>query len=64
MKFFEFDKVAFFMRGQKVIRRPKVGAFAKAVSYEWYKEIKVPSKEQKTFSTTIEEVNRNVMNDM
>ena len=52
------------MRGQKVIRRPKVGAFAKAASYEWYKEIKVPSKEQKTFSTTIEEVNRNVMNDM
>jgi hypothetical protein len=47
MKFFEFDKVAFFMHGQKVVRRPRVGAFAKAVSYEWYKEIKVLARSKR-----------------
>jgi hypothetical protein len=32
------------MRRQKVIRRPKVGEFAKAAGYKWYKEIKVLAK--------------------
>ena len=52
------------MRGQKVIRRPNVGAAVKAEGYKRYKEIKSTSKKQKTFSTTIEEMNWNVMNDL
>jgi hypothetical protein len=38
-EFAEFQKAAFFMHGQKVIRRPSVGAFVKAAGYKWFNEV-------------------------
>ena len=48
----EFEKVAFFMHGQKVIPRPTLGAFAKAAAYKWYNEIRHIAMAKGKLSTT------------